>query len=82
MGQFRGLVVGKGKGSRRVGTKETGLEVVAESSGGDVRVRMSHRDGQDCVEIYVTQHSDGCTVGSDVRTLYNGPVAALLATLS
>lgn len=76
MAHFRGIVIGKAasRNATRIGNKENGIEVVVQSVAADVRVRMSHRDGQDFVEVCATQHGGGSTI----RTLYTGPIAGLL----
>jgi hypothetical protein len=83
MAHFRGYVVrGPAIGDRlrepasRVGTKRSGLEVVAQSWHGQIRVVLWHKDGTDWARIVVEPHGDPAA-GKD---LWCGPVKDLRAS--
>lgn len=74
MARFYGKVQGNKGEATRLGHATTGLDVVAMSYSGDVRVKLYDAGGRDFVRISVWDHTN-CQRG---HTIYNGSIADLL----
>ena len=73
MAQYLGRVQGSRGPVQRLGSKMSGLDTIAASWQGSVRVRLSHNADTDTDEAYVTLepwHGAGVN-----RVLYDGPVS-------
>lgn len=71
MAHFRGIITGSRGHASRLGGKDSGLTVEAQSWQGKVVTRLYHKDGIDRAEVSLARHSGGGTE----RVLYDGPVA-------
>jgi hypothetical protein len=70
MAYFYGTVKGHRGEASRIGNRKSGLETVAASWQGAVKVRLYERDGADYAEVRLTAwHGNGLD-----RALYDGPV--------
>lgn len=71
MAHFRGVVQGnRGEGSR-LGSKDSGITVAAQSWEGMILVRLHHKDGQDVAVVTRFPHEGS---GGPAVVLYDGPV--------
>jgi hypothetical protein len=76
MAHFYGVVSGRGRTTAsRVGRKTTGLQTVAASWHGAVKVSLYERDGTDHALVELTQWRGAGTN----RVLYDGPVVVIVA---
>lgn len=70
MAHFFGSIQGNRGEATRLGSKDSGLEIVAASCQGSVRIRLFERDGIDFATVALDQwHGSG-----QCLTLYSGPV--------
>ena len=86
MAHFRGTLQGARGEASRLGTRSSGLQTVAASWQGAVRVELYERDGYDCARISLTPHRGAgvnrlLTKPFDVTELISA-VAALAAAAS
>lgn len=71
MAHFRGLVQGARQAETRLGSKNSGLTVEAQSWQGKVVVRLYHENGEDRAHVSLAPHG-----GQGIsHTLYDGPVS-------
>lgn len=80
MAHFRGEIRGQRGEASRLGSKQSGLTVVAQAWGGQVVTRLWHeKNGRDYVRVYVeanpATYGDACKVKE--LTLYYGPLDSL-----
>lgn len=75
MAHFRGVVQGNRKQASRLGSKDSGLTVQAQSWQGKCYVYMWHDEesGKDMVNVMLTQHSNGAGCAPS-RVVFRGPV--------
>jgi hypothetical protein len=67
MAHFRGTIRGQRGQASRLGSKASGLAVVAQSWEGQIKVTLWHTTAGDKVEVVLSRHG-----GSDSKLLYHG----------
>lgn len=72
MAHFMGELRGKSGTVSRLGSKSSGLDMVAKAWTGSIRTHLFVIDGVDHVRISANRENDGSGVD---RVIYNGPVA-------
>lgn len=80
MAQFRGIIRGNRGEASRLGSKDSGLTVEAQSWQGKVVVVLDTKDGVDTATITLQQHSNGR--GHRGLVLYDGPVSGMPSEVS
>lgn len=75
MAHFRGTIQGNRGQASRLGSKDSGLRVEAQSWQGKVVVVLGTKDGIDTAYVTLQQHSNG--KGHRGLVLYDGPVAGM-----
>ena len=75
MAHFRGEVKGQRGEASRLGSKASGMVVVAQAWGGQVVTRLWHEHGHDMVRVYVEGNPAVYADSGKDRTLYYGPLS-------
>lgn len=76
MAQFRGILDGNRGEASRLGTKQSGLRVEAQSWQGKAVVQLYHdaESGKDMVRVTLAQHQNGAGPYPPIL-LYDGPIS-------
>lgn len=76
MAHFRGTIQGQRGQASRLGSKQSGLTVEAQSWQGKVVVYLTHDDvtGKDMAFVTLEQHHNA---GQRQKVVYHGPVAGM-----
>jgi len=77
MAHYRGYIEGSRGSTSRLGTKSSGLTVVAQSWAGEVRVDLYEKDGVDCARISVGPNYAVYGGPQNSKTLAQGPLKEL-----
>ena len=77
MAHFRGYVEGGRGEASRLGTKSSGITVVAQSWEGQIRVTLHEQDGEDWATVTVGPNPGMYGDTLPKRMLAHGPIASL-----